>query len=158
ERKRRPMIFRMRWALVLLASISFSASAARFTASLDRDTAIVGEAVTLTLRVEGNAPQDISTMPAIDGLQPASGFSSSINTSIPPEGASTVFTYSLLIAPIRAGDFVIPPFTAMVNGERFTSEPLKLKALTTDPSAPPADFGRQPAFLWPVPTKHELYV
>ena len=38
------------------------------------------------------------------------------------------------------------------------SQPLKLKVLQSDPSAPPAEYGNKLAFLWPVLPKKNLYV
>ena len=48
--------------------------------------------------------------------------------------------------------------TADIGGKRVQSQPLKLKVLQSDPSAPPAEYADKLAFLWPVLPKKELYV
>src|SRR5215475_3461098 len=60
-----------------------------FTASLDRDSVIVGEAVLLTLKFEGISPKGMPNIPQIPGLQMAGGVSSSVNSTITPEGMSS---------------------------------------------------------------------
>src|SRR5450756_2438573 len=75
--------FRLVLAFVALqlCVLSQAANAPRFTASLDRDSIIMGESVTLTLTFEGGSPQEISQLPPIDGLQNAPGVSQSSSTS-----------------------------------------------------------------------------
>lgn len=154
--------FELRLALAFVAlqlcGLSQAANAPRFTASLDRDSIIMGESVTLTLTFENGDPQEISQLPAIDGLQNAPGVSKSSNSSIGADGTSTsVRSYGVTLTPTRAGEFTIPPFRAKVNGQSMSSPPLKLKVLANDPTAPPADFANQTAFLWLVLPKQEIY-
>jgi BatD DUF11 like domain len=142
-----------------LCGLSQAANAPRFTASLDRDSIVMGESVMLTLTFEGGAPQEISQLPAIDGLQNSPGVSQSSNTTIGADGTTTsVQSYGVTLSPTRAGEFVIPAFRAKVNGQTMSSQPLKLKVLASDPSSPPADFANQLAFLWLVLPKQDVYV
>src|SRR5947208_11292849 len=53
----------------------------RFTASLDRESVIVGESVVLTLKFEGISPKGMPQIPQIPGLQMAGGVSSSVNST-----------------------------------------------------------------------------
>ncbi len=145
-------------ALALVCGFSFSGRAARFTVALDRYSIVVGETVTLTLSFEGVQPQEISALPAIDGLQTVSGVSSRINSSSGPGGSSTVWSYSVELAPLRAGEFIIPAFQAKVGGVKVTSQPLTLKVAASDASAPPPAFAGKPVFLWLLLPKKELYV
>jgi hypothetical protein len=138
--------------------VSLSAFGVTFTTSLDRATAVVGEPVTLTLSFDGGTPQEVSSLPQIDGIQVASGISSSVNSTLGPDGMTTVQTYTVTLVPTRVGEFVIPAFQARVNGEQLSSQPLTLKVAASDPAAPPADFAGRAAFLWPVLPKKELFV
>src|SRR5580704_9451065 len=54
-------------ALILLL-FTFSASAATFNASLDRDTISLGENATLTLFFEGGEPAAVPRLPQVAGL------------------------------------------------------------------------------------------
>ena len=109
--------FKLRLLVVFFAwqlcSLSQAANAPRFTASLDRDSVVLGESVTLTLTFEGGSPQELSQLPAIDGLQNSPGVSQSSNTTIGADGTTTsVQSYGVTLTPTRAGEFVIPGFRA----------------------------------------------
>ena len=106
--------------LALVCGGPFSARAARFSVALDRYSIVLGETVTLTLSFEGAQPQEISSLPAIDGIQTVSGVSSRINSNSGPGGTTTAWSYSVDLAPLRAGEFVIPPFQAKVGGVKVT--------------------------------------
>jgi hypothetical protein len=144
--------------LALLCTLTDSFAAVTFTTSLDRNSVVLGEQVTLTLTFQGGQPQQISQLPAIEGLRVASSVSQSMNTSTGPSGTTTVFTYSLALEPMRVGEFTIPALQAVANGENLSSAPLHLKVTAEDASAPPATLASQPVFLWPVLPKTELFV
>src|SRR4051812_44381072 len=158
ERSRSFRLF-LAFALALFAGVATS-GAVQFTASLSQSTAIVGESVTLTLNFEGGAPQQISSLPAIDGLQVNPGVSTGVNSAMGPDGAmKTVQSYSLTFVPTRAGEFVIPAFQARVDGQPVSSQPLKLKVTLEDAAAPPPQLAATPVFLWLVPPpRRELFV
>jgi len=144
--------------LALAAGWGYAAAAAQFTVSLDRESVVVGEPVTLTLSCEGGTPQDISSLPQVDGLQISSGVSSSFNTTMTPNGTRTIQSYAVQLVPTRTGEFVIPALEAKINGEKLTSQPLRLKVMASDPAAPPASYASMPAFLWPVWPKTNLFI
>ena len=77
-------------ALVLVCAGRLPARAAPFTVALDRYSIVLGETVTLTISFEGAQPQEVSALPAIDGIQVASGVSSQVNTSMDASGAKTL--------------------------------------------------------------------
>lgn len=83
---RRKIALLRRALLVVAMSIAVSASAAKFTASVDRETILLGETVTLTLSFEGAAPSSMPQLPAIPGLQVAGGMNYSTTSSAGPEG------------------------------------------------------------------------
>jgi hypothetical protein len=61
--------------LALLCTLTDSFAAVTFTTSLDRNSVVLGEQVTLTLTFQGGQPQQISQLPAIEGLRVASSVS-----------------------------------------------------------------------------------
>jgi len=71
---------------------------------------------------------------------------------------TSVTTYTVPLAAQQPGEYTIPAMTADIGGKRVQSQPLKLKVLQNDPSAPPAEYADKLAFLWPVLPKKELYV
>lgn len=152
NRGRRGLGFVVLFALV---STGFSAS---FTASLDRNSVVLGEQVTLTLEFKDGQPQQVSDIQPIDGLQRVSPWNQSSSVSIVNGEQSMVVSYSLELATTRVGEFVIPPFHVKMNGQDFESPALRLKVIASDPSAPPPSFAAKPAFLWIVVPKTNLYV
>jgi hypothetical protein len=61
-------VFNICLALVAAALLEVAASAASFTASLDRDTITLGDSATLSLSFEGGQPRNVPT-PNVPGLQ-----------------------------------------------------------------------------------------
>jgi hypothetical protein len=138
-------------AFFLFVSQVFSAN---FTASLDRATIVLGEDVQLTLRFEGGQPQGPLSLP-VDGLRIASQPAESVSVI---NGGQPVYSYEIAIEASHVGDFVIPPFHFQINGQACSSQPLKLKVVESDPSAPPASYADKPAFLWLALPKTNLYI
>ena len=96
-----------------------------FTASLDRDTVTLGESVTLALNFEGGSPEAAPVMPAIPNLQIAYGGQSS-QFNLDNGRMSSTVTYNFSVTPRQVGEFAIPALVAEVNGQRLSSQPLKL--------------------------------
>ncbi len=133
--------------------------AATFTTSLDRETVLVGESVGLTLTFEGGSLQGSPGLPAIPGIQIAPGTSSGMSSTMGPDGKMTVVnTYKFTLVATQPGEITIPSFQVDLNGQRLSSQPLKLKVLSDDASAPPAELGRQNMFLWPAIPKRDFYL
>ncbi|MEK7781856.1 MAG: BatD family protein, partial [Verrucomicrobiota bacterium] len=105
-----------RGAVLLLGALMLGRSfAATFTTSLDRDTVILGENVTLTFKFEGVQPGGLPQLPAIPGLQPTGGTSSGFNSSSGPDGKMQVVqTFAVPFVTQRTGDIVIPGFNVEV--------------------------------------------
>jgi hypothetical protein len=142
-------------AVALFHSAAFAAS---FSVSLDRDSMVLGEQATLSLKFDGVQPEDAPAMPAIAGLQfqyvgPSSSFSF-INGQ-----TSSSITYNYIVTAQRAGEFTIPALETKVGGQRLDSSPVKL--VVTKASAPSvADevAGREPAFMKLKVPKSRVYV
>src|SRR4029077_21131542 len=95
--------------------VSSSSHAATFTATLDRDSITVGETATLTLKVEGGEPSSMSGPPSIPNLEFA-GQGTSRNISIVNGQSSSSVSQNFIVSPHQPGNYVIPPFTAVVDG------------------------------------------
>jgi hypothetical protein len=137
-------------ALAFCLLISLAARASNFTAALDHDSIQMGETATLTLTFEGGGRGTVPT-PDVPGLQfvktdDVSGFSfSSVNGNGHYSSTVTV-TYS--ITPERAGQFTIPAMSAEIDGQRFTTPPLKLTVTQPgSPSSAQINSGSEVAFM-----------
>jgi len=139
-------------------AFALTAFSASFTASLDRNSIVLGEQVTLTLKFTDGQPEAISNLPQVDGLRIASSVERSASTVVTGGTQTTVYSYSLALEPVRVGEFVIPPFRAKVGGQDLSSQPLRLKVVASDPSAPPPSYADKMAFLWIALPKTNLYI
>lgn len=132
--------------------------AAKFSASIDRDTIVLGESINLTLTFEGVSPGRLPQLPAVPGLQQAGGYSSGSSSTLGPDGKlNTVYTVSVPLVATEVGEIAIPAFQIELNGERLSSQPLKLKVLREDTTSPPAALANRSAFLWLVLPRKEFY-
>src|SRR5216683_6559252 len=82
-------------------------SAASFTATLDRQTMVVGESATLSLGFEGGEPKSIPVPPAIPNLQ-ITDQGSSRNISIVNGQMTSSISQSFALTPTQPGDYTIP--------------------------------------------------
>ena len=153
----------VRWLLVGLAGLLCflaisAASAASVTASLDRETATVGEAVTLSVVIEGGQPQSAPALPALPKIQVQDAGNS--RRMIYSDGQMTSsMTFSYVLIPQEAGVFPIPPIRVQVDGRTLSSSPLKLKV--SPAGAPPASGTNttdKAAFLQLLLPKSEVYL
>jgi hypothetical protein len=123
------------------------AGAAQVTATLDRDTAHVGEQVVLTVQVSGGVgslpdprlPDLGANFEVVNG-----GTSQSFSLLNGHMSASKTVTYALI--PKRPGTFTIAPIEAQQGKDVFRAPPLKLTVLagqapSTAPTPPPASQG-----------------
>lgn len=151
---------RAAWFIVLLGWLPLHAwAAARFSTSIDRDSIVVGESITLTLTFEGASPRSLPQLPNLPGLQLAGGMSQASNMTQGPDGQMHVsYSYSVPLIANQPGDYTIPAFQVELEGQRLSSAPLRLKVLREDPSSPPVEFGNRSAFLWLVLPRKEFYV
>ena len=147
------------FAAVLSCLVPAVVRAASFTASLDRGTITLGESATLFLAFDGGGQgNQPPAPPAIPNLQidyagPSSEFSV-INGQV-----SSKVTYNFTVAPRQSGDYVIPAMTVEVDGQKLTSQPLKLSVLKPGAS-PPGDANSESelALLKFVAPKKELFL
>ena len=126
-----------RWGIVcFLLATTATLFAASFTATLDRDTIVLGESVNLTFTFEGVSPGGMPKLPPMPGLKIGDSVSSSLNSSLGPDGQMhSVQSYSVPLIAGRVGEFQIPAFQIEIGGQKLTSEPLKLKVVASDQAA-----------------------
>lgn len=143
--------------LFLVAVLAVAdARAAGFTASLDRDTIMLGEQATLSLSFSDGQPKNVPT-PDVPGLQIVqtgnqSGFSF-VNGAM-----SSTFTVTFAVTAQRAGEFTIPAMTVAVGGQSLSSQPLKL--IVNQPGTPSAaavNSGSEVAFMKLVLPREKIY-
>jgi hypothetical protein len=135
--------------LLFLAVLNFSvapASAANFTASLDRDSITLGESATLSLTFEGSQSKNVPT-PNVPGLQ-ITQTGTSQNVSFVNGAMSSAVTVTFSVTARQTGEFTIPALTADVNGQQLSTQPLKLTVLKADaPAAVAINSGNEIAFM-----------
>ena len=144
--------------LAVVTLVDYAAWAASFTASLDRDTMMVGEQAALSLTFEDVQPQGVPRLPVVLGLQfqyagPSSSFKFDNGQS------STVVTFNYIVTAQHEGEFNIPGLQIKAGGQTLSSQPLKI--VVTKPSAPSvADevAGKDPAFLKLSVKESKVYV
>ncbi|HEU6447428.1 MAG TPA: BatD family protein [Verrucomicrobiae bacterium] len=130
---------------------------ATFTASLDRDTISLGETATLSLTFQDGQPKNIPPLD-VSGLRfVQTGNQTGFNLVNGSMSSTVTITYS--ITAQRTGEFEIPPLSADVNGQRLTSQPLKLTVekphTATDAEI---DSGKEIAFAKLTLPKKDIYV
>jgi hypothetical protein len=129
-----------------------------FTASLDRDTITLGESASLSLKFEGASPNDVPALPPVSGLQmdyigPSSQFS-----FVNGQTSSSV-THNFQVTPRQPGEFTIPAVAATVNGQKLSTQPLRLRVLKPNAPTPEAvTSGQQIAFMRFQLPKNEIYL
>jgi hypothetical protein len=131
-------------AFMVMVSLCY---AAELEAELDRDSVPAGNGAILTIRIAGRN-FDRPQVPQVENfiIKPngQSQQIQQINGTI-----SAVTTYSYIVGSQTPGDYEIPGFEMTVDGEKVTSQPLKLKVLDagapqTQPRVAPNQSGQQP--------------
>jgi hypothetical protein len=151
--------FRVFLSLIAVLTVCSSPlRGATFTATLDRDSLVVGENATLTLNFEGGQPRSIPVPPNLPNLHVSSS-GTSISSEFINGQSRTTLAATYVLTPTQPGDYVIPGFTAEVGGEKLSTQPLKLKALKPGaPSAAAINSGSQVTFMKLVLPKKQMYV
>jgi len=144
--------------LLVAALLNGAAFAASFTASLDRDTVTLGEQATLTLRFDGDAPQNPPQLSEIPGLSFGYVGNQSMNLNINGV-ASSIVTFTYAVTSAKTGEFTIPIVATDMSGNTISATPLKLTvAKVNAPSAAVVNSGSEVAFLKFVSPKNKFFV
>ena len=148
----------LRWAAALFLAGIFTSHAVGFKATLDRDSVIVGENVTLTLAIEDAQLSGTPNLPAIAGLQILGNPLVQISSLAADGKMAMVQSFTFTLRATQPGDITIPALQIDLNGQRASSTPMKLKVLREDPVSPPPALATNMAFIWLVLPKQQLYV
>ena len=133
------------------------ATAATFTATLERDTTTVGEPVALTLAFEGGSPKVAPIFPVTQNLSITYvGHSSQISIVNRQSSSTLNLTYQVIAS--QPGDYIIPALKVAVGGSFIPSQQLKLKVLKSGEQAGDAGGPGLIAFLQMTLPKKEVYV
>jgi len=140
----------------LIAMLAWPAVAAQFEATLDRDTISLGETVTLSMTFNGGSPSAPPNVPTVAGVRFGAMSQITQHQNINGQVSDSVI-YQIEMQPTRAGDYVIPSMTVIVDGTRMSSRPLKFKVVQGSP--PPSNNGApETAFVRLVPSTTNLYL
>jgi hypothetical protein len=128
--------------LVLAACLGLTATAAEVTAQLDRESVPAGSVAIMTLRISGGR----AGQPAIADVP---------NLIVEPRGQSrqtqwingtttSTVIHHYAVGSNTPGDYQIPAIDVMVDGKKFSTQPLKLKVLAAAAAQPPAGIPATP--------------
>ncbi len=145
---------------ILLAAMALVGSAAwaeSFTATMDRDSMVLGDQAQLSLTFEGGSPRMVPA-PDVPGLQfTQTGTSQSY--SIVNSQMTALITINFTVTAQKSGDFTIPSLAADIGGRKYTTNPIKLTVTRANaPSTSDVNSGNEVAFMKLVLPKDHLYV
>ena len=133
----RNSVFRFTRVLVaLFVSTIFTSQAVEVVAQLDRESVAAGEGALLSLEVSS----DLLVRPKLPAVE---------NLIVRPHGQSkeiqlingrstTTVRYTYLVGAQVPADYIIPPIEIEVDGNKFSSQPLKLQVIDAGAVQPPA--------------------
>jgi hypothetical protein len=122
--------------LVAVAMIAASAIAAEVEATLDRDSVPAGNGAVLTLRISGSNAGKPEFPEVANLIVESRGRSQQIQ--IVNGQTTTSVTYTFVVGSQTPGDYQVPAIDVMVGGQKFSTQPLKLKVLDSAAAQPPA--------------------
>jgi len=103
----------------------------KFTASVSKNEVATGEQFEVSFSVNGNG--DRFTPPDLNGFQVAGGPNQSTSMEM-INGATTVnASVSYILVAVKEGDFTIGPASIIVNGHKYTTNPIKMKVVKGKP-------------------------
>ncbi len=126
------------------------------SAEIRSSQAVVGEAVQMTITVEGGAADAVPEVPIVDGLE-FQYAGQQMRTEVNNFNISTKIQYTYLVTPTRAGTFEIPGIDVRISGRNYRTQPLTLTVVAAGQNRGSGTVGR---YLWGEVTlaKNEVYV
>jgi hypothetical protein len=143
--------FCIHFVLLLWAGVT---SFAAVSATLERDTIVVGDSVTLQIQVQDATPQSQPVFQPQPNLSIEYAGAGRQLTSINGRSTSSV-TLGFTVTATQPGTYTIPATTVQTDAGNFTTQPLRL-IVTKDDTA--AATGNSPAFLRLNVAKTNIYV
>jgi hypothetical protein len=141
--------------LLLLAMIGYGAP--RFEVKLDRKVIRLGESAVLTMQFIDGLPEAQLTMPRVNALEIRQAGSSTQETIRNGVRSRTV-SQTLLVRPLRIGDFRIPAITARMGGKVINSPLLDLKVVPSNAVLPEDEFAKKEFFARIEVSKTNVFV
>jgi hypothetical protein len=141
--------------LLLWAGLNFVPSvawAASVTASLDRESIIVGETTGLHITVQDGRPQSMESFPPIPGITIQQQGTSQSTTIVNGQMSSAIIM-NFAVTASQVGEYTIPSVKVLVDGTQQATQPLKITASKADPQAQ-----SRYAFLTLKVPREEVYV
>jgi hypothetical protein len=131
---------RLFWLLLCLTLAAW-AQGVEWTAALSTTRCNVGEQVVLELRLSGSTTDPLEPrVPDIAGVSMEFAGASK-NVSMINGVTSSSSTYTYILTPTQQGSLVVPAISLSVDGQTYTTEPLKLQVGVssgqTQPAVPP---------------------
>jgi hypothetical protein len=140
------------FACGLFGGISSVQAAVSATAQLDRATIMAGETATLTVTIEGGAPQSADPLPPISGLSVQ--YRGNTRSIMSVNGRTSIkHLLNYTVSASEPGRYIIPAITVRVDGINFATQPVSVTVVKSDPSAQ-----NRYAFLRLNVPKNEVYV
>lgn len=131
-------------SLLLLLTLAAWGQGVEWVAALSTNRCNVGDQVVLELRLTGATSDPLEPrIPDIAGVSMEFAGASK-NLSMVNGVTSSASTYTYVLTPNQQGSVVIPPISIGVDGQTYTTEPIKLQVGVssgqTSPGPPPAGF------------------
>lgn len=122
--------------MAIFASLISITGAVEVTAQLDRESVAAGEGALLSLEI-GAGLADRPEIPEVENLIVRPQGENRQIQIINGRTTATV-SYTYLVGSQVPGDYLIPAIEILINGNKFSSQPLKLKVLDAGAAQPPA--------------------
>ncbi len=120
---------------VMMAWLFTFAQATEVSAQLDRDTVPAGDGAVFTLRITGGRAER-PEMPQIENFIFQSR-GQRIETQLYNGNSTTTAMYEYAVGSMTPGDYEIPAIELTVAGEKFSTQPLKLKVTAAEDAQAP---------------------
>ena len=117
--------------LLLFAAGQLFAQEAKFVAQVTKTTVATGEQFELTFSVNGDAGS--FNPPDLNDFQLLSGPNTSNSMEFVNGKATSSSSVSYILTPVRVGTFTIGPATAVINGKKMTTNPIKMTVVKGRP-------------------------
>ena len=137
------MVKRILLNLAASLMIAASALAAEVEATLDRESVPAGIGAVLTLRISGSNAGKPEIPEVANLIVESRGRSQQIQIVNGQTTASV--TYTFFVGSQTPGDYQVPAIDVMVGGQKFSTQPLKLKVLDSAAAQPPANTPQNPS-------------
>lgn len=118
-------------SLLLLLTGQLFAQEAKFVAQVTKTTVATGEQFELTFSVNGDAGS--FTPPDLNDFQLLSGPNTSNSMEFVNGKATSSSSVSYILTPVRVGTFTIGSATAVINGKKMITNPIKMTVIKGNP-------------------------